>query len=132
MAPDDPRRRYSRHRLYNLTHPERSLILLAPLFRKAGGLELCRTTDGKPGSLSAATFESDSDPDFALILAAIADAGKYLQTIKRFDMPGFQPRPEWLREMKRYGILPENTTVADPYDTERRYWESLWHCPSDW
>jgi hypothetical protein len=132
MAPDDPRRRYSRHRLYNLTHPERSLILLAPLFRKAGGLELCRTTDGKPGSLSAATFESDSDPDFALILAAIADAGKYLQTIKRFDMPGFQPRPEWLREMKRYGILPENTTVADPYDTERRYWESLWHRPSDW
>jgi hypothetical protein len=26
--------------------------------------------------------------------------------VKRFDMPGFHPRPEYVREMKRYGVLP--------------------------
>jgi hypothetical protein len=47
-------------------------------------------------------------------------------------MPGFRPRPEWVREMKRYGILPADFRDSDPLDTyavERRYWESLWPKP---
>ena len=133
MAPDDPRRRYSRHLLYNLSRPERSVLLLAPLSRKEGGLELCRAlgADGKPESRSAVTFATNTDADYAKILPAITEAGKYLQTIKRFDMAGFHPRPEWLREMKRYGVLPAEATTAtvDVYDTEKRYWESLWYRP---
>ena len=46
-------------------------------------------------------------------------------------MPGFRPRPEYIREMKRFGILPVSFDAAkdpfDPYATDRKYWESLWH-----
>ena len=55
-----------------------------------------------------------------------------LERIKRFDMPGFQPRPQYLRELRRYGILsPDHPADAavDPYQLDRLYWESLWHQP---
>ena len=48
-----------------------------------------------------------------------------LDRIKRFDMPGFQPRPDYVREMRRFGILrPEHRAEApiDVYATEHRYW----------
>ena len=37
--------------LYNLSHPEKSMILKAPLAKQAGGWGWCRTkaTDGKAG-----------------------------------------------------------------------------------
>ena len=43
-APDmnDPRLRRSRHLVFNLSRPEKSLVLLAPLARAAGGYEICR------------------------------------------------------------------------------------------
>ena len=38
-------------------------------------------------------------------------------------MPGFRPRPEWVREMKLYGILPESFDLTrdaiDVYEVER-------------
>jgi hypothetical protein len=37
-------------------------------------------------------------------------AGKqHLEQVKRFDMPGFHPRGEWVRELKRFGILGSDT-----------------------
>ena len=60
-------------------------------------------------------------------------AGKEnLDTIKRFDMPGFQPTPQYLREMKHYGILAadhHDNAPVNPYDLDRRYWQSLWYRP---
>ena len=53
-----------------------------------------------------------------------------LEQMKRFDMPDFRPRPEWVREMKRFGILTAGFDPAahiDVYATERKYWESLWY-----
>jgi hypothetical protein len=130
MAPDDPRRQFSRHLLYNLTRPEKSPLVLAPLARAAGGRGTCK----KPGAAqSADVFASPADPDYQKILAAIGDAKRRLDEIKRFDMPGFRPRPEWVREMKRYGILPGGQpldAVFDVYAIEHRYWESLWYRPS--
>jgi hypothetical protein len=52
--------------------------------------------------------------------------------MKRFDMPEFRPRPDWVREMKRYDILAADTepeSSVDVYATERKYWESLWYQP---
>ena len=40
-------------------------------------------------------------------------------------MPDFHPRADWVREMKRYSILP-----IDCYATEQRYWQSLWYTPN--
>ena len=48
--------------------------------------------------------------------------------MKRFDMPGFHPGPEYVREMVRYGILPRAPdSPIDVYATDRAYWESLWY-----
>ncbi|MCX7048880.1 MAG: discoidin domain-containing protein [Candidatus Sumerlaeota bacterium] len=131
MSPTDPRRRYSRHLLYNLTRPDKSLILLAPLAREAGGYALCKAkhTGGQGAEATTTVLANIADPDYRLIIAAIADAAKKLDEIKRFDMPGFHPRPEWTREMKRYGILPESLAMDAPVDyyaAEKKYWESLW------
>jgi hypothetical protein len=118
-APQDIRRRWSRDLFFNLTRPEKSLLLLAPLAKTAGGLECC----GKP------VFADMADADYGNILAAIGDAKAKLDAIKRFDMPGFRPRDEWVRQMQRYGVLPAGAGDGGPIDvyaTERRYWASLW------
>jgi hypothetical protein len=127
MGPRDARRHFSRHLLYNLTRPDQSLILLAPLSRDEGGYEACRRDEEV-----ARVFETTGDPDYQAILAAVRDAGRYLDRIRRFDMPGFHPRSEWVREMKRFSILPAAASASDPidvYDVEGRYWESLWYHP---
>jgi hypothetical protein len=132
----DPRLRFSRHILYNLTRPEKSLQLLAPLARAAGGLQVCKPADKngkiKKGAKTQAIFASTEDPDYIKLLAAIRRTKALLDEMKRFDMPGFRPRPEYVREMKRYGILPQDVppdAPLDPYHLERQYWKSLWYWP---
>ena len=106
-------------------------MLLAPLAKAEGGFGVCRmkSADARPLSESPEIFASTSDPDFQKILAMIAQAKTRLDEIKRFDMPGFYPRQEWVREMKRYGVLPDTFEMGSPlniYDTERKYWELFW------
>jgi hypothetical protein len=123
---DDPRLRLSRHILYNLSRPEDSLQLLAPLSRAAGGLGACKDPSGSP------VFRTKKDADYGVLLTAIRETKRRLDEIKRFDMPGFQPRPEYIREMKRFGVLSadfDDSTPVDPYRTDRAYWESLWWRP---
>jgi hypothetical protein len=122
--------RFSRHLFFNLSRPEKSLILLAPLARDAGGLGLCRRGD-LPGEQHAAipVFADTSDADYQRILALCRDGKRHLEKIKRFDMPGFRPTDPYVREMKRYGILPANIAadaIMDVYATDRAYWRSLW------
>ncbi|MHC4996516.1 MAG: HzsA-related protein, partial [Planctomycetota bacterium] len=131
---DDPALHGSRHIVFNLTHPEQSLILLGPLAREAGGYGACYQV--KPNGQidrSVDVFKDTGDPYYQAILAMIQAGKDRLDRIKRFDMPGFQPRPEYLREMKRFGILPESfdpaTDKVDPYELDERYWRSLWHKP---
>ena len=125
---DDPRNRrsgrFSRHIIFNLTRPEKSLYLMAPLAKEAGGLGLCTDAQGK------AVFASTDDPDYKKLLALVADAKSILDADPRFDMPNFCPNPEYIREMKRYGILlpdadPEKQRI-DPYAIDRRYWSLDW------
>ncbi len=121
----DPRLRFSRHILYNLSRPEKSLLLLAPLSRDAGGFGICGSGAAGP---AAAVFESAADPDHGKLLASIVDARRRLEEIKRFDMPGFRPPEGYLREMARYGIVPPGagrTGPLDPYAVDRAYWDSL-------
>ena len=127
---DDPRLLTSRHIVFNLSHPEKSLILLAPLAESAGGWGLCRD----PRTREPVKVLADkADPGYQALLALCAAGRDALaQGTRRFDMSGFLPRADWLREMKRYGILPADTTASAPLDcyaVERRYWESLWHTP---
>jgi hypothetical protein len=111
--------------LYNLTDPERSLVLMAPLAKKAGGLGLCGS-----GAGSQPVFADTRDPDYRRVFGQIMRASERLTAIKRFDMPGFKPSPHYVREMKRYGILPNSFDVTrDPlnvYETDQTYWKSFW------
>ena len=119
-----------RHLVFNLTRPQKSLVLLAPLSKKGGGLGLCRELDaaGKPGK-PVTVFADTKDPDYRKILAMCRDGNKQLDKIKRFDMPGFRPTAAYIREMQKYGILSRNLAPdapVDVYATDRAYWRSLW------
>ena len=125
---------WSRHLVFNLTRPEKSTILLGPLAKSAGGYGACRKIfpDGKRGE-PVEIFKDTSDPDYLVILTMLQAGQRKLNEIKRFDMPGFQPRPEYIREMKRFGVLPETfDPQKDPvkvYELDAAYWRSLWHHP---
>jgi len=131
----DPRIRFSRHIVFNLTRPEKSLLLLAPLAKSAGGwAEAAAPADPKTAKICPAVFKDTNDPDYQKLLAAMQAGKAMLDTMTRFNMPNFTPRLAYLREMKRYGILPPTFDPAkdkvDVYDLDRRYWESLWHKPA--
>ncbi len=77
-------------------------------------------------------FADTADPGYQLILAAVVDAKRRLAEVKRFDMPDFSPNEHYVREMKRYGIVPADhnpETPLDPYATDQAYWRSMWHRP---
>lgn len=126
---DNPRLNTSRHIVFNLSRPEKSLLLLAPLATSAGGWSLCRDPESnQPANL----FPDTTDPDYQTLLAMCAAGRDQLAQVKRFDMPGFRPRADWVRELKRYEILPPTFQPGDPVDvyaTEQRYWRSLWYQP---
>ncbi len=145
INPEDPKHRRARHIVFNLTHPDKSLFLLAPLARDAGGLGTCKTQasrgQGGPSSSQTASqpiFADTLDPDYLALLAHIEAGKTFLENdLTRFDMPNFRPRKEYLDEMKRYGILPASFDTASPtnhvdvYELDRKYWHSLWWQPSD-
>jgi len=74
-----------RVRHLNLTHPQHSLALQAPLAKSAGGLQLCVGKDGKP------IFENKNDADYKLIQKALTEG------IVLRDQPGVK---ELLRQRK--------------------------------
>jgi len=81
-------------------------------------------------SCGEAIFAGADDLDYQKVLLAIREAQAKLDQIKRFDMPGFRPRTEYVEEMKRYGILPDDLAAdaeIDVYATDRAYWQSHWH-----
>ena len=79
-------------------------------------------------------FLSTADPDYRLLLAMCEAGKRRLEEVKRFDMPGFKPREEYIREMKRFGLLPEafdvNKEPLDVYQLDRRYWDSFIYRPA--
>lgn len=115
-------RKFHRHMLFNLSRPEKSLFLKAPLAKEAGGFGM-----GKDGK---AVFKSTDDPDYKTLFAMIQDGKNVLEKVKRFDMKGFRPPKPYLREMKRYGVLPEtfdlDKDTVDPYAIDRLYWALDW------
>lgn len=134
----------------NLSHPEKALILRAPLAKEMGGLGLCqnrknkhpaiwefqRYPEGLPRgdrSAPANVFKDTRDPDYQALLAELRKAAAELDKIKRFDMPGFVPHEHYVRELKRFGILPADLdpkkTPIDVHETDEKYWQSLYYRP---
>jgi len=108
--------------LSNLSRPEKSYLLLAPLAKEAGGSALCKEI----------VFADTDDPLYQQILASVRDAHDRLEQGKRFDMPGFRPNEHYIREMQRFGFLPEDLKPEDPIDVyavDRAYWDSFCYQP---
>jgi hypothetical protein len=143
-----PLSRYSRHRVFNLSRPEKSMFLMTALSKQAGGYAdgkpVAEISDPKPipedrsrppeAIQHPIVFNETSDPDYQLILTHLQAARARLNEIKRFDMPGFKPNHHYVREMKRYGVLPESFDLAkdpiDVYAADEAYYKTFWHTPT--
>ncbi|HSV98670.1 MAG TPA: hypothetical protein VLI39_00750 [Sedimentisphaerales bacterium] len=114
--------RFSAHVLLNASRPEFSPLLLGPLPKTAGGWGTC-----------AGPFTGTDDPDYRSLLSLTQDRKKQYDQPPRFGMPGFRPNRQYIREMKRFGVLPADfDPAADPIDifeTDRRYWQLFWYRP---
>ncbi|MFP4381889.1 MAG: hypothetical protein ACLFUS_15425 [Candidatus Sumerlaeia bacterium] len=111
----------------NLTHPEKSLTLLAPLARDAGGLGLCHDKENPD---SGPVFASKDDPDYQKALELTRELREQFEESKRFNMPGFVPNPHYTREMIRYGVLPDDFDLSrekyfDPYLVDDQYFRAF-------
>jgi len=90
------------HRI-NLTHPDWSQVLTAPLVEEAGGLGLCKDRDGKP------VFQDTNDPDYQAILHALRKGKAALDANPRVDM---LPRPtektaeSYAESLRRPRVMP--------------------------
>ena len=121
ILPNDPARLFDAALLVNYSQPGNSCILLAPLAKEAGGYGRC----GKP------VFKDKSDPDYVSLLASI-NSGKALYDARPpWGSPGWKPNPQYLREMMRFGLLPDTYDPAkaafDPFAMDQAYWRSLWY-----
>ena len=106
----------------NLSRPEKSLFLHAPLAKQAGGLGLC----------GRAVFSNKDDEDYHTIRAAIDEAAGHLAEKKRFSLEGFVPNKFYIEEMQNFGILPRPLPPdyeIDVYSTDQAYWESCRYRP---
>ncbi len=116
--------------LYNLSRPEKSMILLAPLAEESGGYGWCTGDDGRPASV----FRDSDDPDYQAILQAVHAAKSRQEAVGHYGLPNFRPEDFYVRWMKQFGILPEDFDAAkdpiDPYATDEAYWRSFWHRPT--
>jgi len=113
--------------LVNLDHPEKSLLLRAPLSKAAGGLGWCLQADAlskkggwqQPKGEPTEVFKSKDDPDYQQLLKSIQDASAYFTAnIRRFDMPGYQPCDYLVRYYKNWGIIPKD------YDVSKLGWDA--------
>lgn len=119
---NDPLARFSSNILLNFTRPELSPLLLGPLAKEAGGYGSC-----------GAVFEDKDDTDYQRLLSAIREGKAVLDSEPRYSTPDFKPNRQYVREMKKYGILPPSFEVAtdaiDVFAADQKYWRSSWYRP---
>ena len=124
VVTNDPARLFDAAVLVNYTQPESSSILLAPLAKEAGGYGRC----GK------AVFADKNDPDYTKMLVSIQSGKALYDARPPWGTPGWKPNPQYVREMKRFGLLPETFDLAkealDPFAMDQAYWRSLWQQPA--
>ena len=109
--------------IVNISRPEMSFLLRAPLAKEAGGLGIC----------SRIVFESTDDPIYRQTLQSIQRTHQQLMAGKRFDMPGFRPNNDYIREMQKYGFVKKDlgpNELFDYYQAEREYFDSFFYDPS--
>jgi len=114
--------RFSAHVLLNVSRPEYSPLLLGPLPKSAGGWASCPHQ-----------FAGTEDAGYQALLADIRGRNRRLDAAPRYGMPGFKPNRQYIREMKRFGVLPAQFDPAhdsvDAFQTDQEYWRLFWYRP---
>jgi hypothetical protein len=120
---NDPLARFSENILLNFSRPEASSLVLGPLAKKSGGYESC-----------GAVFRDRSDPDYQRLVAAVARNKSALDAVPRYATPDFKPNRQYVREMKRFDVLPPSfnreQNPIDVFQIDQAYWRSFWYRPS--
>jgi hypothetical protein len=108
-----------------LSKPEMSLLLRAPLAKSAGGLGLCsKSKDG-----SGAVFPDKSDPDYRKILEEINKSAVRYKPGSDWYGTDFKPNSDYIWHMKKYGVLPKNWVYdnkTDWYKLDLKYFDHLY------
>ncbi|MCP5518682.1 MAG: hypothetical protein H7A45_15645 [Verrucomicrobiales bacterium] len=120
VFPNDPIALYSRNVLVNLSRPELSPLLLAPLAPEAGGRGAC-----------GPVFASTNAPGYQAILAAVGRGKAIIETEPRYGAEDFRPNRQYLRELQRFAVLPVETPAEAPapldvFALDQAYWRKLW------
>jgi hypothetical protein len=112
----------------NLSNPEMSKLLLAPLAKQAGGLGLCRNKDTQQRG-EGGVFADKTDADYLALRAEIEKMRDTCYPGGFHWKPGFRSNPIYIREMKRYGVLPADfdpRTPIDPWGLDQQYYEQFY------
>ncbi len=114
--------RFSAHVLLNMSRPECSPLLLGPLPEAAGGWGTC-----------AHQYTGRDDPAYQQLLMVLRSSKQRYDEIPRFGMPDFQPNAQYVREMRRFGVLPRSFDPGrnrlDIFATDQRYWQLFRYQP---
>jgi hypothetical protein len=114
--------RFSAHVLLNVSRPDYSPILLGPLAETAGGWGTCEHK-----------FSSKDDHLYQSLLAAMQNGKRQMEKVARFGTPEFKPNRQYVREMKRFGVLKPDFNLdrepIDIFETDQRYWKLFWYEP---
>jgi len=115
--------RFSAHVLLNVSRPECSPMVLAGLPKSAGGWGTCEHQ-----------FSGKDDPEYQAMLATIRKGAEQMDRKARFGTETFKPNQQYVREMKRFGVLPAQFDVSrdpiDVFETEQKYFELFWCRPN--
>lgn len=114
--------RFSAHVLLNMSRPQYSPLLLAPLPADEGGWGMC-----------AYQFKDKEDPKYQGLLAVMQQRKKQYDQRPRYGTAQFKPNPQYIRELKRFGVLPPSFDPArdpiDVFDADQDYWRLFWYHP---
>jgi len=111
--------------IVNWDRPEKSLVLLAPLAKSAGGYASASEADVKAGKVKAcpALFQNADDLDYRAILAGLPRVPAHKPDSRGRMHPSF----------KEFGVVPPGSPdKLGTFDKESlwgAYWESLWWKP---
>jgi hypothetical protein len=112
--------RFSVHVLVNMSRPENSPLLLGPLSQEAGGWGTCPHR-----------FTGTSDPRYRSLLNLIRERKRQYDEVPRYGTPAFRPNQQYVREMKKFGVLPAQFELGndaiDVFDVDQRYWKLFWY-----
>ena len=82
------------------------------------------------GSCGDDVFKDKQDPDYQRMLTAIELGKQYGNQRPRYGTPGFRPNRQYIRELKKYGVLAADfdpdTTPIDFFAADQAYWRTYW------